>query len=43
MKQNHPLVMDDIPHLLRVTVKANGPVKRHDIDEWLSRTAVAEF
>lgn len=43
MKENHALAMDYIARLLRVTVTANGPVKRHEIDEWLSRTAVAEF
>ena len=43
MKHDHPLAMDYIARLLRVTVNANGPVKRHEIDAWLSRTAVAEF
>lgn len=43
MKQDHMLAMDYIARLLRVTVNANGPVKRHEIDEWLSRPAVAEF
>ena len=43
MKQDHPLAMEYIARLLRVTVAANGPVKRHEIDEWLSRSAVTEF
>jgi hypothetical protein len=43
MKQDHALAMEYIARLLRVTVAANGPVKRHEIDPWLSRTAVAEF
>jgi hypothetical protein len=43
MKQDHPLAMEYIARLLRRTTKANGPVKDHDIDEWLSRAAVAEF
>lgn len=43
MKHDHALAMDYIARLLRVTVTANGPVKRHEIDAWLSRHAVAEF
>lgn len=43
MKHDHALAMEYIARLLRVTVAANGPVKRHEIDEWLSRPAVAEF
>ena len=43
MKGNRRLAMEYIARLLRVTVDANGPVKRHEIDPWLSRTAVAEF
>lgn len=29
--------------LLRHTIRHNGPVKRHEINPWLSRSAVAEF
>jgi len=29
--------------LLRHTIRHNGPVKRHEINPWLSRAAVAEF
>lgn len=43
MKQDHPLAMEYIARLLRRTVNANGPVKRHEIDPWLRRDAVAEF
>ena len=43
MKQNHPLAMEYIARLLRRTVDHNGPVKRHEIDSWLSRDAVVEF
>jgi hypothetical protein len=43
MKHDHLLAMDYIARLLRVTVNANGPVKRHEINAWLSRTAAAEF
>jgi hypothetical protein len=43
MKQNHPLAMEYIARLLRRTVDHNGPVKRHEIDSWLRKDAVAEF
>jgi|SRR3954463_6169966 len=43
MKQNHPLAMEYIARLLRRTVNHNGPVKRHEIDQWLHKDAVAEF
>jgi hypothetical protein len=43
MKANHPLAMEYIARLLRHTVNANGPVKRHEIDDWLHKDAVAEF
>jgi hypothetical protein len=43
MKQNHPLAMEYIARLLRRTVNHNGPVKRHEIDPWLRKDAVAEF
>lgn len=42
-KQNHPFAMEYIARLLRVTVRANGPVVRKEINRWLSREAVAEF
>jgi len=43
MKQDHQLAMEYIARLLRRTVNHNGPVKRHEIDAWLRKDAVAEF
>jgi hypothetical protein len=43
MKEDHPLAMEYIARLLRRTVNHNGPVKHHEIDEWLRKDAVAEF
>lgn len=43
MKANHLLAMEYIARLLRHTTRHNGPVKRHEIDPWLSRAAVREF
>jgi len=43
MKQDHQLAMEYIARLLRRTVNHNGPVKRHEIDRWVRRDAVAEF
>jgi hypothetical protein len=43
MKDNHLLAMEYIARLLRRTVNHNGPVKRHEIDAWVRKDAVAEF
>jgi hypothetical protein len=43
MKQDHNLAMEYIARLLRRTVRANGPVLHHRIDQWLRRDAVREF
>jgi len=43
MKHDHQLAMEYVARLLRRTVNHHGPVKRHEIDEWLRRDAVAEF
>jgi len=43
MKQNHQLAIEYAARLLRRTVSHNGPVKRHEIDPWLRKDAVAEF
>jgi hypothetical protein len=43
MKHNHYLAIEYIARLLRRTVNHNGPVKRHRIDPWLRKDAVAEF
>jgi len=43
MKLDHPLSLEYAARLLRHTTRHNGPVKRHEIDPWLSREAVEEF
>ena len=43
MKADHPLAMEYVARLLRRTTQHHGPVKRHEIDQWLKRDAVAEF
>lgn len=43
MRSDHLLAMEYIARLLRHTIDHNGPVKHHDIDEWLRTDAVAEF
>jgi len=43
MKSDHALAMEYIARLLRHTVNHNGPVKRHEIDPWLSSEAVEEL
>lgn len=42
-KTDHVFAMEFIVRLLRHTTKHNGPAKRHEIDEYLSRFAVTEF
>jgi hypothetical protein len=43
MKDNHRLAMEYVARLLRRTINHHGPVKHHDIDQWLRADAVAEF
>ena len=43
MKTNHTVAFNYISRLLRHTIRHNGPVKRSEINPWLSREAVAEF
>jgi hypothetical protein len=43
MKSDHGLAMEYVARLLRRTVNHHGPVKRHEIDEWLSKDAVEEI
>jgi hypothetical protein len=43
MKADHTLAMEYIARLLRRTTHHNGPVLRHEIDQWLRRDSVAEF
>jgi hypothetical protein len=43
MKADHQFAMEYTARLLRRTVNHHGPVKRHEIDDWLRRDAVDEF
>lgn len=43
MKADHKLAMEYYARLVRVNVQWAGPIKRHEIDPFLSRSAVAEF
>jgi hypothetical protein len=43
MKEDHDLAMEYVARLLRRTTRHNGPVLRHEIDEWLRRDSVAEL
>jgi len=43
MKRNHPLAMEYYARLVRVSIQWAGPLKRHEIDPWLSATSVSEF
>lgn len=43
MKSDHTLAMEYVARLLRHTVNHNGPVKRHEIDQWLRKDAVDEL
>lgn len=43
MKIRHGLAMEYYARLVRVNVQWAGPIKRHEIDDWLSRKSVAEF
>ncbi len=43
MKANHALAVEYIARDLRHTIQANGPVRDHHINKWLSRDAVAEW
>jgi len=43
MKADHPLAMEYVARLLRHTIRHHGPVKRHEINEYLSRDSVNEF
>ena len=42
-KANHTFALEYTARLLRFTVNHHGPVKRKEINEWLSMAAVAEF
>jgi hypothetical protein len=43
MKHNHELALEYYARLLRVSVAWAGPIKRHEIDAFLSKQAVQEF
>lgn len=43
MKADHAFAIEFASRLLRFTVRHNGPVLRKEINQWLSRAAVAEF
>lgn len=43
MKADHACALEYAARLLRHTTQHNGPVKRHEIDEYLSRDAVDAF
>lgn len=43
MKSDHPFAIEYATRLLRHTIKANGPVLRHEINPFVRRDAVAEF
>lgn len=42
-KENHQFAIEFCARLLRFTVRHHGPVKRKEINDFLSRDAVAEF
>lgn len=43
MKENHPFAMEYTARLIRRTTRHHGPLKRKEVNRWLSRDAVAEF
>ncbi len=43
MKSDHVLALDYYAHLVRFNVQWAGPVKRHEIDDWLSRKSADEL
>lgn len=43
MKADHNLAFEYYARLVRFNTKWAGPIKRHEIDRWLSRNAVDEF
>jgi hypothetical protein len=42
-KRNHVFAMEYVARLLRLTTNHHGPVKRKEINPWLSRAAVGEW
>ncbi len=43
MKSDHPLALEYYARLVRVSIAWAGPLKRHEVDPWLSAAAVSEF
>lgn len=43
MKLDHKLALDYYARLIRYNVQWAGPIKRHEIDPWLSRKSAEEF
>ncbi len=43
MKSNHTLALDYYARLIRYNVQWAGPIKRHEIDPWLSRKSAEEL
>ena len=43
MKTNHAFAFEYAARLLRNNFLWDGPIKRHEVDPWLSRAAVAHF
>ncbi len=43
MKSNHKLALEYYARLVRVNVQWAGPIKRHEIDPWLSRASVSQL
>lgn len=43
MKANHELAFEYFARLARINIRWDGPLIRHEVDQWLSRDAVAEF
>ncbi len=43
MKSDHPLALEYYARLVRINIKWAGPLVRHEIDPWLSRSAVTQF
>lgn len=43
MKSDHKLALEYYARLVRVSIRWAGPLLRHEVDPWLSRSAVTEF
>jgi len=43
MKSNHKLALEYFARLSRINIRWDGPLLRHEVDAWLSKSAVAEF